>query len=177
MEEDQHGGAGHGESAERDRQPYRQRGGRDQNRGKKQKRKRVLQAAGKKQQSGQFDDVQCQQSRGVDRLQPLHRVEGGLQHKVEHGRQADDGNTGDNRDVELEPLHHDENGGKLAKCREPAQPQDCVQTDVAARMSKIGGGNFGHIGTLAAQGHDHKLTRQALRRAGQSLALAAAMAQ
>jgi hypothetical protein len=44
-------------------------------------------------------------------------------------------------------------------------------------MAEIGGGYFGHIRTLAVQGHDHKLTRQALRRAGQSLALATAMAQ
>ena len=139
MEEHQHGGTGDRERAERDRQPYRQRRRRNQHRGQKQKRKRILQAAGEKQQPGQLDDVQRQQRRRVDRLQPLHRVEGDLQHQVEQGGQADDGDAGDDRDVEFESLHHDENGGELAEHREPAQPQDGVQTDMAARMAKIGG--------------------------------------
>ena len=40
------------------------------------------QAAGEKQQPGQFDDVQCQQRRRIGRFQPLHRVEGDLQNQI-----------------------------------------------------------------------------------------------
>ena len=189
MEEHQRGGAGHREDAERDGQPDRQRRRRDQDRGQEQKRKRVLQAAGEKQQRRQFHDVERQQRRRIDRFQPLHRVEGDLQHQIEQRGQADDGEAGNHRDVEFEPLRHDENGGELAEHGEPAQPQDGIQTDIAARMAKIGGGDVGHSGSLAAQGRDHKfasgkglLSRvvfdvfgsKALR---PSLALAAAMAQ
>ena len=55
--------------------------------------------------------------------------------------------AGDDLDVEFEPLHHDENGGELAEHGEPAQPQDRIQADIAARMAKIGGGDVGHAGT------------------------------
>ncbi len=63
---------------------------------------------------------------------------------------------GIDRDVEFEPLHHDEDRGELAEHREPAQPQDRIQTDIAARMAKIGGSDVGHAGSLAAPGCDHK---------------------
>ena len=109
------------------------------------------QAPGEIQQRRQFDDVEREQCGGIDRLQPLHRVEGDLQRQVEQRRKADDGDAGDDVDVELEPLHHDENGGELPEHGEPAQPQDRVEADIAARMAKIGGGDFGHGGTLPAR--------------------------
>ena len=145
MEEHQRRGAGHREDAERDGQPDRQRRRRDQHRGQEQKRKRILQAAGEKQQRRQFDDVERQQRSRIGRFQPLHRVEGDLQHQIEQRGQADDGDAGNHRDVEFEPLRHDENGGELAEHGEPAQPQDGIQTDIAARMAKIGGGDVGHV--------------------------------
>jgi hypothetical protein len=79
--------------------------------------------------------------------------------------QADDGNAGDDRDVEFEALHHNENGRELAEHREPAQPQYRIQTDIAARMANIGGCNFGHIGSLSAPGPDHKFAYHALGQA------------
>src|SRR6202022_4888164 len=103
--------------------------------------------------------------------------ESALQHQVEQGGQADDGNAGDDLDVEPEPLRHDEDGGKLPEHGEPAQPQDRIQPDVAARMAKIGGGNVGHAGSLAGTGPDHKLPPPAIPNACQGLALAAALAQ
>ncbi len=76
--------------------PGRQRGGRNQDRRKKQERERVLQSAGEEQQPCQFHDVQRQQRGRVDRLQPPHRIGHGLQRQIEHRRQADDADTGDN---------------------------------------------------------------------------------
>jgi hypothetical protein len=52
--------------------------------------------------------------------------------------------AGRDRDVEFEPLGHDENRRELAEHGEPAQPQYRIQPDIAARMAKIGGGHFGH---------------------------------
>ncbi len=123
MEKYQQRRAGDRQKPERDGQPDRQRRRRDQNRGEKQKRKRILQAAGEEQQSREFDDVQGQQHRRGGRLQPLHRVETDLQDKVEQPGQADNGHTGDNLDIEFEPLDHDEDGRELAERGEPAQPQ------------------------------------------------------
>ena len=92
-----------------------------------------------------------QQRRRIGRFQPLHRVEGDLQHQIEQRGQPDDGDAGYHRDVEFEPLHHDEDGGELAQHRQPAQPQDRIQTDIAARMAEIGGGDISVIsGSLAA---------------------------
>ena len=161
MEEHQRRGAGHREDAERDGQPDRQRRRRDQHRGQEQKRKRVLQPAGEKQQRRQFDDIERQQGRRIARLQPLHRIEGDLQRQIEQRGQADDGEAGNHRDVEFEPLRHDEDGGELAEHGEPAQPQDGIQTDMAARMAKIGFCEVGHGGSLAVRGPDYKLARPA----------------
>ena len=149
MEKAQHGCAGNGENTERDGQADRQRRRRDQHRRQKQKRKRILQAAGKIQQSGQFGDVQRQQRRGIDRFQPLHRIEGDLQHQIEQRREADDGDAGDDREIEIEPLHHDKNSRELAEHGKPAQPQNRVQTDIAARMAEIGGCDVGHCGEFS----------------------------
>src|ERR1700687_3751274 len=78
-------------------------------------------------------------------------------HRVEQAGQADDGDAGHHRNVEFEPLNHDKNRGKLPERGEPAQPQDRIETDMAARMAKIGGSNFGHEASLRARGPDHKL--------------------
>src|ERR1700733_3444914 len=40
--------------------------------------------------------------------------------------------------AKYETLCEDEDGGELPRCREPAQPQDRVQTDLAAGEAKIG---------------------------------------
>ena len=79
-------------------------------------------------------------------------------------------------DVEFEPLHHDENGGELPEHGEPAQPQDRVEADIAARMAKIGGGDFGHGRNSSRAGSGPQIC-QALPDMVQCLALAAAMAQ
>ena len=140
-----------------------------------QERERILQAAGEEQQCGQFDDVERQQRRRIDRLQPLHRVEGDLQREIEQRRQADDGDAGNDGDVEFQPLRHDEDRGELAERRQPAQPQDRIETDIAARMAEIGGGNVGHAGSLAARRRDHKFARACLKSAA-SLAASVARA-
>src|SRR5262249_32139864 len=72
-------------------------------------------------------------------------------------RQPDDGDAGDDRNVEFQPLRHDEDGGELAEHRKPAQPQDRIQADMSLRMAKLGSGNFSHIGQLgtAFSGHKH----------------------
>ncbi len=171
MEEHQRRSAGHRQNAERNGQPDRQRGGRDQDGGQEQERERVLQPAGEEQQAGQFDDVERQQRRRIDRLQPLHRIEGGLQREIEQRGQADNGDAGNDGKVELEALHHDEDGGELAEHGEPAQPQDRIQTDIAARVAEIGGGDVGHSTSLAAQGRDHKFAMPETAAMGQSLAL------
>jgi len=116
----------------------------------------------KKQKSSQFDDVQGQQRRRVGRLQPLHRVESDLQDEIEQGGQADDGHTGGDLDIEFEPLDHDEDGDELAEHGEPTQPQYRVQTDIAARMTKIGGGDVSHSLSLAAPCPDHKFASSVL---------------
>ncbi len=66
---------------------------------------------------------------------------------------ATQGMTGN---VEFQPLRHDEDRGELAERRQPAQPEDGIETDIAARMAKIGGGDVGHAASLAACGCDHK---------------------
>ena len=77
-------------------------------------------------------------------------------------------------DVEFQPLGDDEDGRELAERRQPAQPQDRIQTDIAVRMSKIGDGNVSHVGSLAAQGRRRQIRGLT---AISSLALAADMAQ
>jgi hypothetical protein len=41
-------------------------------------------------------------------------------------------------------LLDEEDGRELPECGEPAQPQNRVQSDLAARETKIGGGGIGH---------------------------------
>ena len=159
MEEHQRRGAGDREQAERDRHPDRQRRRRDQDRAEKQERERILQAAGQEQQRGQFDDVEREQRRRIDRFQPLHRVEGDLQREIEQRREADDGDAGNDGKVEFQPLRHDEDRGELAERRQPAQPENRIQTDIAVRKAEIGGCDVGHCGSLAVWGRDHKFAR------------------
>ena len=98
--------------------------------------------------AGQLDDVEREQGGGIDRLQPLHRVEGDLQRQIEQRRQADDDEAGHDRQVEFEALHHDEDRRELAQHGEPAQPQDGVQADMALRMAEVGSAcDFGHGST------------------------------
>jgi hypothetical protein len=118
-----------------------------------------LQPAGEVQQCGEFDDVERKQGRRVDRLQPLHRIERDLQHEIGQRREADNGAAGNHGKLETQPLRHDEDRGELAERRQPAQPQYGIETDVAARMAKIGSRNFSHPRSLAAQRHDHKFAR------------------
>ena len=66
--------------------------------------------------------------------------------------------------IEFEALHHDENGRKLPERGEPTQPQNRVQTDIALRVAKIGGGDIGHGAMLAPWRGDHKLRRFARQR-------------
>ena len=168
MEEHQRRGAGDREHAERDRQPDRQHRRRDQDRGEEQERERVLQAPGEEQQRGQFDDVEREQRRRIDRLQPLHRVEGDLQREIEQRRKADDGDAGNDGNVEFQPLRHDEDRGELAERRQPAQPQDRIQTDIAVRMAEIGGGDVGHCREFSRAG-----ARSQIRGIGQGVTPAA----
>ena len=69
---------------------------------------------------------------------------------------ATQGMTGN---VEFQPLRHDEDRGELAERGQPAQPQDRIQTDIAARMAEIGGGNVGHAGSLAARASRSQIAR------------------
>ena len=156
MEEHQRRGAGDREQAEPDRHPDRQHRRRDQDRGEEQKRKRVLQSPGQEQQRGQFDDVEREQRRRIDRLQPLHRVEGNLQCEIEQRRNADDGDAGNDGEVEFQPMRHDEDRGELAERCQPAQPEDRIETDIAVRKAEIGGVDVGHCWSLAARACDHK---------------------
>ena len=166
MVEHQRRGAGDREHTERNRQPDRQCGRRDQHGGEEQERERVLQAAGEEQQCGKFDDVEREQRRRVDRFQPLHRVEGDLQCEIDQRRQADNGDAGNDGNVEFQPLRHDEDRSQLAEGCEPAQPQYRIQTDMAARLAKIGGGNICHAPSLPAWRRDHKFARSFLSGAG-----------
>src|SRR5262249_1616746 len=129
-------------------QPHRQRGCRDQDGSQKQERERVLQPAGEEQERRKFGDVERKQGTGINRLQPLHWIECDLQREVYGRRQADDDKAWQDRQIQIEALHHDEEGGELSESREPAQPQDRVQTDIAPRMAKIGGADIGHGGML-----------------------------
>jgi len=102
---------------------------------RKQKRERVLQAAGEKQKVRPVSTMfQCQQpprrKRARGRCIGLKLI---CRDEIEQsgtGRRM--GHAGDNLDVEFEPLHHNENGPELAEHGEPAQPQYRVQTDIAA---------------------------------------------
>ena len=69
---------------------------------------------------------------------------------------ADDGDAGNDGKVEFQPLRHDEDRGELAERRQPAQPEDGIETDIAVRKAEIGGGDVGHCGSLAVRGRDHK---------------------
>jgi hypothetical protein len=131
--EDQERGAGHGQQADAEGQPGGQRRGRDQDGREEQERERVLQSTGEEQQPRQFHDVERQEPGGLDRLKPLHRIDRGLQRQIEQRRHADDADTGDDLDVELQPLRHDEDRCELAQHGEPAQPQQGVQADVSLR--------------------------------------------
>ena len=157
-------GAGDREQAERDGEPHRQRGRRNQHRREEQERERVLQPAGEVQQRRKLDDVEREQGGGMDRLQPLHRIEGDLQRQIDQRRQADDDEAGHDRHVEFEPLRHDEDRGELAQHREPAQPQDGVQADMTLRMAEVGIGDVGHVRSLAVRPADHKFAPRDQRR-------------
>ncbi|MEY9444996.1 hypothetical protein ABIE82_002444 [Bradyrhizobium diazoefficiens] len=146
VEEEQDRGAGDRQHAKPEGEAGRQRGCRDQHRCEEQERERVLEPAGEEQQAGQLHDVQRKQSGRLHRLQPLQRIGHGLERQIERGRQGDDADAGDDLDVELQPLRHDEDRGELAEHREPAQPQDGVQADMPLRGAKVGSGNFGHVG-------------------------------
>jgi hypothetical protein len=76
--------------------------------------------------------------------QSLHRIDGDLQRQRDHSRSRDDGDARDDRNIEVEALHHEEDGRELAEGREPAQPQDGIQTDIPSRMVEIGQCGVGH---------------------------------
>jgi hypothetical protein len=137
MEKAQRRGADGGENTERDCHPRRQRRRRNQHRPEEQKRERVFEAAGQIQQAGEFGDVQRQQCGGVTRRQALHRIDGDLQRQGDESGGRDDGDAGDDRNVEIETLHDEENRGELAEGGQPAQPQDGIKTDIALRMAQI----------------------------------------
>ena len=162
MKEHQRRRAGDREAAECYRQPDRQARRRDQDRREEQEREGILQAAGQEQQPGQFDDVERQQRRRVDRLQPLHRIERDLQREIQQRREADNGDAGHHGNVEFQPLCHDEDRGELAEHRQPAQPQNRIQTDIAVWLAEIGVCSVGHAGSLAVRRHDHKFARSEL---------------
>src|SRR5277367_4136345 len=138
MNEYENGSAGDREHSQRNGEPDRQRGGRDQNRRQKQEGERILQAAGQEQQPGQFDDVQRQQRGRKRRLEPLHRIEPELKDQIQKRGKADDGEARHDLDIEFKTLLDDEDSRELPKRGEPAQPQNRVQTDLAARETKIG---------------------------------------
>ena len=58
--------------------------------------------------------------------------------------------------AKLKALRDNEDRRQLSQCRKPAQPQDGVQTDMAARMAKVGRIDIGHAAILAAWPTDHK---------------------
>ena len=159
MEKHQCRGAGDRKHTKCNGQPDWQRRCRDQDRREEQEGERILQAAGEEQKGGKFDDVEREQGRRVDRFQPLHRVERDLQYEIGQRRKADNGDAGDHGNVKIQSLRHDEDRGELAERRQPAQPQYCIKTDMAARMAKVGVGNFGHSASLAVWRRDHKFAR------------------
>ena len=103
----------------------------------------------KNSRRGELCDVQREQSSGIARLEPLHRIEGDLQSKVEQCRQPDDRHAGNDRNVEFESMRDDEDRRELPQRCEPAQPQDGIQPDIAARMAEIGGVDVGHSSKLS----------------------------
>ena len=80
--------------------------------------------------------------------------------------------AGDDRKFEIESLGDNEDRGELAEHRKPAQPQNGVQADIAARVAEIGSGYIGHFCSLSARSRDHKFASKP-----SSLALPAAIAQ
>ena len=149
-----------------------QRGCGDQHRCQEKEREGVLQAAGQEQEPGQLDDVERQQRRRIERLQPLHRVEDGLHREIDHRRKADDHEAGEDRELEIQSLRDDEDGGELPQNGQPPQSQDGVEADIAVRLAKFGRHYVGHGRSLAVRRHDHKSARRS-----QSLAPAIPMAQ
>src|SRR5215218_2285526 len=56
-------------------------------------------------------------------------------------------------------MRHDEDRGELAERRQPAQPEDGIETDIAVRKAEIGGVDIGHIWSLALRHRDHKFAQ------------------
>jgi hypothetical protein len=71
---------------------------------------------------------------GAVRLEALRHVETQPQRHIEPGRQDDCRKAGVNRQVEIESIINHQHGGGLTDDREPAQPHQCVEAHIAARV-------------------------------------------
>src|SRR5262245_2977067 len=131
MDEHEHGSAGDGEAAEHERDPRRQRGGRDQNRSEKKQRERVLQAAGEEQQHGEFGNVEGEQPRRPVGFEPLRHRETNAQRHIEPGGERDHREAGPDRQLVIEPEIDDQHGGGLPDHRQPAQPNQRIEAYAA----------------------------------------------
>ena len=145
VDEHERGGAGDGETAEDQRHPRRQRGGRDQDRSEKQERERVLQPAGKEQQHRKLGDVEGKKPRRPAGFEPLRHREADAQRDIEPGRQRDHREAGPDRQLVVEPEIHHQHGGGLADHREPAQPHQRIETHAAPGPVGLLGGLLGHV--------------------------------
>ncbi len=152
MDEHEHGGAGDGEAAEHERDPRRQRGGRDQNRSEKKQRERVLQAAREEEQHGELGSVEGEEPRRPVGFEPLRHRETNAQRDIEPGGERDHRKAGPDRQFVIEPEINDQHGGGLPDHRQPAQPNQRIETYAAS-------GPMGFLGRLLGHGDNVRFRR------------------
>src|SRR6266516_6580945 len=144
MDEHEHGGAGDGEAAEHERDPRRQRGGRDQNRSEKKQRERVLQAAGEEEQHGELGSVEGEEPRRPVGFEPLRHRETNAQRDIEPGGERDHREAGPDRQLIIEPEIDHQHGGGLPDHRQPAQPNQRIEAYAAPSAMGFLGRLLGH---------------------------------
>src|SRR6516165_1589993 len=128
VHEHQHGRASDGKAAEHERHPRWQRSGRDQNRPEKKQCERVLQPAGEEQQHRELGGVEGKQPRRPVGFEPLRHRETNAQRNIEPGRERDHRQAGPDRQFVIKPEIDHQHGGGLPDHREPAQPNQRIET-------------------------------------------------
>ena len=155
MQEHQHRGAEHREGTDQQGHARWQRGRRDQDRPEQKKSERIFQPAGEVQQRGKFGDVEGQEPGGAVGLKPLGLAEAHPQRHVQQRRQGNNRKARPNRNFEFQAEMHHQNRCQLAADREPAQPDQCVQPDIARPL--MGSGQTKHTANVAIRPRRTKL--------------------
>lgn len=136
MDEGEQGGEPDRQQTERQGPLRRQGGGRDQDGGEEQERERILQAAGEEQQARELHDVEGEKQRRRIVAQPVARGKADSQRKIQPARGGNDEEAPAEGQVEPEPELRTDDGRTLPGEREPAQANEGVEPQVAARRGQ-----------------------------------------